>query len=94
MHDTWKENICQSEKAVLNEKKNIIKPSTNVNSDHPTYYHWKDVDEIERKENSNAEIVIVFLLKFHFDFYNTEEMTYRYNYFYYYWWCEQEVEVV
>lgn len=31
-------------------KKNIIKPSTNVNSDHPTYYHWKDVDEIERKE--------------------------------------------
>lgn len=54
MHDTWKENICQSEKAVLNEK-NIIKPSTNVNNDHPTKY----VDEIERKD-SNVEIVIVF----------------------------------
>lgn len=46
-------------------KKNIIKPSTNVNNDHPTYYHWEYVCGWNWKErDSNTELSLPFYLNF------------------------------
>lgn len=92
MHDTWKENICQSEKAVLNEKHHQTINKCKQWSPHVLSRNmWMKL----KGKILMLKLSLSLGSEFHFDFCdNAEEMTYRYNYFYYYWWCEQEVVTV